>query len=400
MSPRPTDPRIADSPDLQRLAEEGYALEIFDGHLLVHGVPYVNAARSVERGVLVSAINFAGEVAIQPETHVAYWIGAHPCDAQGQKLTKIENASNRLELGANLTVDHTFSAKPMMDASGRYATYYEKVTSYVHRIAGPAQALDSRASACTGDVVETRGDASVFVYTDTATARAGIGVLTQRLAAERVAIVGLGGTGAYILDQLAKTSVQEIHLFDHDTFVQSTAFRAPGAASIDELRERPSKVAYYQKKYSVMRRGIIPHAYAITPDTVTALSGMSCIFISVDRGTARRVVADFAELQGIPLIDTGIGMMVSNDALIAQARVSTVTASHAAAARADLPFGDRDDEADPYRTNIQTADLNALNAILAVLRWKRLRGFYHDLCDEPTSIFDVATNALINRVSV
>jgi len=31
-----------------------------------------------------------------------------------------------------------------------------------------------------------------------------------------------------------------------------------------------------------------------------------------------------------------------------------------------------------YRTNIQTAELNALNASLAVIRYKQLRGFYHD----------------------
>lgn len=32
--------------------------------------------------------------------------------------------------------------------------------------------------------------------------------------------------------------------------------------------------------------------------------------------------------------------------------------------------------ADLYRTNIQIAELNALNACLAVIRYKQLRGFY------------------------
>ena len=31
---------------------------------------------------------------------------------------------------------------------------------------------------------------------------------------------------------------------------------------------------------------------------------------------------------------------------------------------------------DLYRTNIQTAELNALNAAFAVIRFKQLRGFY------------------------
>lgn len=33
---------------------------------------------------------------------------------------------------------------------------------------------------------------------------------------------------------------------------------------------------------------------------------------------------------------------------------------------------------DEYRTNVQISELNALNAALAVLRYKQIRGFYFD----------------------
>lgn len=56
----------------------------------------------------------------------------------------------------------------------------------------------------------------VFCYPDTATTRAGIGAATAKLMTERVAIIGLGGTGSYILDLLAKVPIGEIHLFDPD----------------------------------------------------------------------------------------------------------------------------------------------------------------------------------------
>ena len=36
-------------------------------------------------------------------------------------------------------------------------------------------------------------------------------------------------------------------------------------------------------------------------------------------------------------------------------------------------------EDDEYATNIQIADLNALNALMAVIKWKKLSGFYQDL---------------------
>ena len=42
------------------------------------------------------------------------------------------------------------------------------------------------------------------------------------------------------------------------------------------------------------------------------------------------------------------------------------------------------------------ADLNALNAALAVIKWKKLFGFYHDYNNEPSSTYTVEMNALQN----
>ena len=65
--------------------------------------------------------------------------------------------------------------------------------------------------------------------------------------------------GAYILDKVAKTPVPEIRLFDADEFLNHNAFRAPGAASLEELREAPLKVDYFKRVYSRMHRWIIAH---------------------------------------------------------------------------------------------------------------------------------------------
>ena len=44
---------------------------------------------------------------------------------------------------------------------------------------------------------------------------------------------------------------------------------------------------------------------------------------------------------------------------------------------------------DLYRTSIQMGELNALNACLALARYKQLRGFYVDAVDGPHLLFDV-----------
>jgi len=52
---------------------------------------------------------------------------------------------------------------------------------------------------------------------------------------------------------------------------------------------------------------------------------------------------------------------------------------------------------DDYNRNIQIADLNALNAALAVVKWKKLFGFYRDLKSEHHSQLSIDTNLLLNE---
>ena len=56
-----------------------------------------------------------------------------------------------------------------------------------------------------------------------------------------------------------------------------------------------------------------------------------------------------------------------------------------------------DAEADEYEQNIPIADLNMLNATLAVIRWKKLFGFYSDLDHEFSSMYTIDGNHLLNE---
>ena len=54
-----------------------------------------------------------------------------------------------------------------------------------------------------------------------------------------------------------------------------------------------------------------------------------------------------------------------------------------------------DDDADAlYRQNIQVADLNALNAQLAVIKWKQLFGFYEDRFKSHQSVYTTSLQSL------
>jgi hypothetical protein len=52
---------------------------------------------------------------------------------------------------------------------------------------------------------------------------------------------------------------------------------------------------------------------------------------------------------------------------------------------------------DDYGRNIQVADLNAMNALIAVIRWKRHLGFYADGTRESNSTYSLFVNEIANE---
>jgi hypothetical protein len=384
---------ISRSPDLKRLQDDGYEVAVKAGFLVVSHVPYVDADRKVRIGELVSELSLAGDITTKPSTHVVMFAGSTPCDSHGTTLQKVINQSGQRVLGEGLVIDHTFSSKPV-DSSG-YADYHEKITAYAEMLSGPAQAIDPTATARTYRVVVDDNASTPFLYSDTATARAGIGRIADKLKTARIAIVGLGGTGSYILDLVAKAAIDEIHLFDGDRLLQHNVFRAPGAPSIDDLAGGPNKANYYAAIYSRMRRGMIAHPYFVDEATVDELMGIDFIFLALDLGPAKQLIVTRLEEAGISFIDVGMGVAEEGDALGGIVRVTTSTSDHPAGPRGRIPFSDGAAEND-YSQNIQIADLNALNAALAVIKWKKLVGFYRDLENEHFSAYTIDGNHLLN----
>ena len=387
---------ISRSADLTRLRNEGYDLEIRSDHLLVSDVPYVAAGRIVKRGILVMPLKLAGDVTVKPENHVTHFIGEFPRRANDTLIDTIGNVSNaRTKLGEGVEIDQTFSAKPM--PSGFYENYYDKVTQYVTILSGYAQKIEPGVTAKTFLPVAAADDEeTVFKYIDTASTRAEIGAVTAKLATvNKIAIVGLGGTGSYVLDLVAKTPVREIHLFDGDDFLQHNAFRSPGAPSLDELVAKPKKAAYFKGIYDRMRNGIFVHDAYIGPENVDELRDMSFVFMCLE-GPAKKLIVEKLEEFGITFIDVGMGVYLSEGSLGGILRATTSTPARRDHVRKRVSFSD-DADRNEYDVNIQIADLNALNAALAVIKWKKLMGFYQDLDFEHHCTYTIGGNMMRNE---
>jgi hypothetical protein len=380
------------SQDLARLRDEGYDIAVTAGHLLVRHVPYVAAGGQVVYGTVVSRLELAGDVTSRPADHVVFFAGETPRDRHGAPLTRVINSSGRQDLGGGLIVEHVFSSKP---PSG-YADYYEKMTAYVRILAHEAMAIDPKVTATPNLVITSADPESPFQYVDSASSRAGIGAANSRLALRRIAIVGLGGTGSYILDLVAKTPVRQIDLFDGDKLLQHNAFRAPGAVSVEQLGRSPYKVDYYAALYGKMHRGIVAHPYFIDDANATELVGFDFAFLAMDAGLGKAAAIDALEKSEGSFVDVGMGLYDVDSAIAGQLRVVTSTPADRARARRRIPIQSAE-IANEYGRNIQIADLNALNAALAVIKWKKLFGFYLDLEREQFTAYQTNGNCLINE---
>ncbi|MCR9171390.1 MAG: ThiF family adenylyltransferase [bacterium] len=376
--------------DLKQLRNEGYQVEVYGGHLVVHHIPYVTPERKPAMGVLVSELSLSGNNTVKPSTHVMLFSGEQPCNMDGSIITGLQHGAQNRPLGNGITINRSFSNKP---PSG-YSNYYEKVKRYAEIISAPAIALDETLTDRPFKPILTPDD-SVFKYLDTNSSRANIEFINQKLSDQKIAIVGLGGTGAYVLDLVAKTCVSEIHLFDGDVFLNHNAFRSPGAASLDVLNTQTRKVEYYTQVYGAMRRKIIPHDYYVTKENMHELLGMDYVFLCIDNNLIRYECIEFLLLNAVSFIDVGLGVNIVDNELIGTVRVTSGLETKKDHIAGRIPKGEDGDN--EYATNVQIAELNSLNATLAVLKWKKLSGFYQDLEKECHTTYSINVSQLLNE---
>lgn len=388
--------RLSLSPDLKQLRDEGYEVRVTEaGHLVISHVPYLDAQGKVQYGQLVSTLNMSGDVAAYSGGHEVFFVGGVPHGPDGQPLNRLihqPNLNSPIEEG--LVAVCGMSSKP----AENYRDYHHKMIIYMGMISAPAESVDQSVTAITHPATEDDDPEGPFEYLDSASSRAGISTITDKLRLKKVCIVGVGGTGSYVLDLVAKTPVGSIHLYDGDDLFTHNAFRAPGAASIETLRDRPKKVTYLATVYSRMKRNIVPHPEHVTEANIDELRDADFVFLTMEGNQTKRMIVDKLTEFEIPFVDVGIGLNIAKGQL--QGAVQTITRTPADHDRRTERHGiafDTADEDEVYGLNVQVADLNALNAALAVIRWKKLFGFYGDLEDEHFSIYTIDGNNLVNE---
>lgn len=384
MPENPTGPR----PDVQRLVNDGYTVIVDGQYIILEKVPYVAAGPVVSWGAIISAYDEKEGV---KGDHTVWFTGSVPHNAKGESLQHVLIAETNPAVIAGRQVQCRMSYKS--DRADTLDNFYNKLTHYIRKLHSYVQELDSSVSASGTGTLSVRQQRSVFFYPNMSIARAGLDAYDDKLKLSKIAIIGLGGTGSYILDVLAKTPVEQIHLYDDDIIDPATVYRIPGALTIEEAHNQLRKTDYLKSVYDRMRVGVESHPVRIQQANVYELDDCKFVFIAVDDGPSRGLIARYLAEKGIPFIDAGIGVdkVPESVKMLGRVRVSFIDPQNKVLIE-KLPTADDREEA--VYNNIQLAELNALNAMLAIIVYKQKVGFYAEEIPVQTLRYNVSLQSL------
>lgn len=359
------------NPDIQKLIDRGFALRLDSNFLVVRDIPYLDAEGSLCWGAIVTVLKDIDGSRVEPVDHQIFFAGGVPYGLDGNPIPSLGGGEAQVTLAKNdVVVERSFSNKP----PGGLPDFYTKIEHYLSIVSGPARHRYPEASPFTFNFDGDAGPESVFHFRDTLTSRALIGDLAAKFVNEIVAVIGLGGTGAYVLDYLMKTNVLKIRGYDPKPFHVHNAFRSPGQLSADELGKPKAEV--YQNRYQSFRKGLHLEEKAIDSNCEADFTDVTFVFVCVDSGTARAEIFDLLIRLGIPFIDVGMGLVRQNGALAGMIRTTVLKPENAEEVRAMQLVPLNDPPGHEYRANIQIAELNAMNASIAMLAYKQHCGFY------------------------
>ena len=381
---------VSHNADLENLVQKGYAVA-FDStnHLVVRDIPYVDATGDLRWGAFVTKLEFIDLDHVKQSDHQVFFAGSAPHGLDGQPIPNLAGGPTSVHLSDrsnDVVIERSFSNKPRVTQAFR--DFFEKIESYTTIISGPAIEKFGVSPLTFRAVLDEEEADPVFKFYDTLTSRAEIGKYAAKLEEEVVAIIGLGGTGSFILDFLARSRVKEIRGFDGDSFHVHNAFRAPGKTLAGEFGK--SKARVLKSRYRNFRKGIQLQNRYVDDTSDDEIAGVTFAFVCVDKGSSRAAILNLLIRLQIPFIDVGLGLNRKPDGLTGLVRTTYFSVEKAAQIRDSGLVELQDQPDDVYHSNIQISELNALNAAVAVIKYKQLRGFYGQTLPEEHHLFNVA----------
>lgn len=375
---------------IQELLDDCYDIEFVGGYFVIYSVPYLDKDGNLQHGDLASPIDLVDKIIDTPSNHQTWFRGGIPHNNSRNEL-KISPRPDKVTITKDFITDFSFSLKLLDSAGGKrkYTSFKEKVETYLDVIVTPAKEAYPNATPLRNIEKKATEKESPLRIPDTLSSRYHINDISAFLRGKKVSIIGLGGTGSYILDMIARTHLEKIALFDDDKVHVHTIFRMPGFIKNAIGKDKVDALAQH---YGQWHSAIFPIAERITSENIEQLKEFDFVFVSVDDGPSRLYIVSWLVAHDIPFVDCGIGLNRTIDGLNGVVRITGVdrTAFDRAVNTCYLPTAEKD-EIDEYKKQAQIVEFNALNACLAIIKFKQHFKLYSCLDDSIWFTFESAS---------
>ena len=211
---------------------------------------------------------------------------------------------------------------------------------------------------------------------------------------EKVAIVGLGGVGAWIADLLTKADVAEVHGWDADLIEDKNVIRMPGAVNPNWIGK--PKAEWFKETYRQIHRQVYGHPKYVDERTAAVMcSNATFGFVAVDNDEGRTIACAAMAAAGIPFIDVGISLSRRDGQVSAAIRVTTAR-PHDDAWRRAIPKVDKAGQ--EIYGKLELPDVAAVAAGLTVQSWRKVRGQMAQESASECMVFRMETDTITVRV--
>ena len=214
------------------------------------------------------------------------------------------------------------------------------------------------------------------------------------LAQECVAIVGLGGVGAWIADFVVKADPREVHGWDYDCIEPKNILRMPGGLDPNVWIGRP-KADWFQETYSVIHTSVHGHNVKVLPERVQeVIERTTFAFVAVDDAEDRMMVCDALANAGIPFVVVGLSPVRKDKRVKVSMRIVTAHVGVSSWREAIPQVGQAGQ--DDYGS-LDLPDVYSMAAGWAIQSWRKMRGQFWQKDREECLDYSANDQSLIAR---
>jgi molybdopterin/thiamine biosynthesis adenylyltransferase len=280
-----------------------------DTRLLVRGLRWVNEAGYLRRGVDHMTIASEGYVPYLGEAEtlgaMAIWLHTHPGQGSSPEASRFDREVDR-QIADLFRIRSGSSYYGMVIVAPRQERF--EFTGYL-QMDGGAQIPVARCWIVGDRLAMLRsfeGSAQVIDPAFDRNVRAFGGGIQGALGQLCVGVVGCGGTGSAVVEQLVRLGVREFRLFDPDRLSVSNVTRVYGSSPADVGRFKAEALANHVARIAPDSRVHISNSMITSESTARQLCDCDVVFGCTDDNAGRLVLSRLATYLLTPVFDCGV----------------------------------------------------------------------------------------------